>query len=267
MPDTDASATPYPGVLQKRGSTDAAVHQIQVRLNQIGCGPIAENGVFDVATDRAVRLFQARHLDVTKRPLKVDGHVGSLTWGALFGASSVPSNFVATSELTEAVIVFAASQVGVMEDPVGSNRGPEIDEYLRSVGKNPAKASYAWCVAFTHFCYMQAAAALTIRSPHIKTAGVLEHWRLARTEPNVTRVTGAAATDDPTLVRPGALFIIDTGGGKGHSGIVLGVANGRLVTIEGNTNDDGSRDGIGVFRRDSRKVASINKGFIDYSAF
>jgi hypothetical protein len=49
--------------------------------------------------------------------------------------------------------------------------------------------------------------------------------------------------------------------------MVIETANGRLVTIEGNTNDNGSRNGIGVFQRDARKIATINKGFIDYSAF
>ena len=34
--------------------------------------------------------------------------------------------------------------------------------------------------------------------------------------------------------------------------------------IEGNTNVAGSREGIGVFRRNGRKVLSIDKGFIDY---
>ncbi len=38
-------------------------------------------------------------------------------------------------------------------------------------------------------------------------------------------------------------------------------------TEEGNTNDNGSRNGIGVFQRDARKISKINKGFIDYSAF
>lgn len=49
--------------------------------------------------------------------------------------------------------------------------------------------------------------------------------------------------------------------------MVIEVANGRLVTIEGNSNDNGSREGIGVFQRDARKISRINKGFIDYSAF
>jgi hypothetical protein len=38
-----------------------------------------------------------------------------------------------------------------------------------------------------------------------------------------------------------------------------------LVTIEGNTNDNGSREGIGVFRREQRKISSINKGFVDFT--
>jgi hypothetical protein len=71
---------------------------------------------------------------------------------------------------------------------------------------------------------------------------------------------------DPALVQPGHIFVIDTGGGAGHTGLVLEVSGGKLITIEGNTNDGGSREGIGVFQRDSRKIAQINKGFIDYSA-
>jgi hypothetical protein len=57
------------------------------------------------------------------------------------------------------------------------------------------------------------------------------------------------------------------GRGLGHSGIVVEVANGFLLTIEGNTNDGGSRNGISVFKRKARKINEINKGFIDYTSF
>jgi hypothetical protein len=49
-------------------------------------------------------------------------------------------------------------------------------------------------------------------------------------------------------------------------GVVQEVAGGKIIMIEGNTNVDASPEGIGVFRRESRKIAQINKGFIDYSA-
>ena len=218
-------------------------------------------------TARAVKVLQARFADVTGQPLKVDGQVGSITWGVMFGASSVPLVAEAPSPLTKAALDVAFSQVGVMEDPLGSNRGPEVDGYLRAAGKDPAEGSFAWCVAFTHFCYLKASEKLGLANPHIKTVGVLDHWNKAKNKKNVVRITHADAVGSPALLKPGCLFIIDTGGGNGHSGIVAEVANGRLITVEGNTNDNGSRNGIGVFRRDARKINSINKGFIDYSAF
>ena len=58
------------------------------------------------------------------------------------------------------------------------------------------------------------------------------------------------------------VFVIDHGGGKGHVGFVEGAANGRLVTVEGNSNDGGSREGTGVFRLDRRTIGTINAGFI-----
>jgi hypothetical protein len=262
-------AIPFPGRIVKVGDFDReTVEKIQRRLNSVGCGPIAEDGVFDKErTETAVKLFQARFPDVTGRPLEVDGKVGSLTWGAMFGASTVPSNSVGPSALTRAAIDFAKTQIGVMEKPIGSNRGPEVDDYLRAVALNPAQGSFAWCVAFTYFCYKKAAEILGLQNPHIETAGVLDHWNKAGRKPEVVRVTNAKAVADPELVKPGSLFIIDFGQGKGHSGMVIEVANGRLVTIEGNTNDNGSRNGVGVFLRDARKISKINKGFIDYSAF
>jgi len=263
-------AIPFPGRIIQIGDTGEAVKQIKHRLNSVGCGPLPEDGVFDKDTERAVKLFQSRFPDVTGAPLKVDGEVGSITGGAMVGAVSVPSSIVGPSKLTKRVIDFAITQIGVREKPLGSNRGSKVDDYIKSVGLNPAgnpPGGFFWCVAFTFFCYMNAAEALGIENPHIKTAGVLEHWQKAKSKPSVVRVTKAEAIDNPARVKPGSLFIISHGGGLGHSGIVQDVANGRIRTIEGNTNDNGSANGIGVFQREARKIADINLGFVDYSAF
>ena len=263
------TSLPFPGRIIKVGDPDReTVKAIQHRLNEVGCGPIEETGVFDEEnTKRAVKLFQARFPDVSGRPLEIDGKVGFFTWGAMFGAESVPSSPpTSSSSLVSAAVDFAATQVGVLEHPLGSNRGPEVDQYLRAVGLNPVGQSFAWCVAFTHFCYLKAAESLGRDNPHIKTAGVLDHWNQAGRKPGVLRITKTDAISDPGLVKPGSLFIIDLGGGLGHSGMVVETNSGRMITIEGNTNDGGSRNGIGVFKRDARKINQINKGFIDYSA-
>jgi hypothetical protein len=97
-----------------------------------------------------------------------------------------------------------------------------------------------------------------------RTGGVLDLWKRARRAPKVKTITTQAALDKPSALKPGMVFIIETGGGKGHTGIVSRIVGNRLDTIEGNTNDGGSREGIGVFRRNGRTVSSINRGFIDF---
>src|SRR5436190_778173 len=76
----------FPGTTIAAGSTDSAsVLAIQRRLNQLGCGPVAEDGVFGIETSDAVELFQARSVDKFGIPLKTDSQIGPMTWGALFG--------------------------------------------------------------------------------------------------------------------------------------------------------------------------------------
>jgi hypothetical protein len=60
------------------------------------------------------------------------------------------------------------------------------------------------------------------------------------------------------------IFVIIHPSGAGHTGLVEKVNGNFLTTIEGNTNLNGSREGIGVFRRNQRTIASINRGFICY---
>src|SRR5262249_59527172 len=247
------AAPQYPGRIIKRGETDEAiVTTIQRMLNARGSGAVDENGVFDAATDAAVRLFQARFTDVDGLPLVVDGKVGSITWAALFGADAVPSADVAPAPLLDGTLGVAQTQVGVMEEPAGSNRGPQVDEYVRRVGCNPAD-QLPWCAAFVYFCFDESAKALGRANPVVKTAGVLDHWAAAGRR-GTPRISGAQATQNPGAIRPGHIFVIDTGGGHRHTRLLLEVAGGQLGASEGETQDRGAREGVGVFQRTSRKI-------------
>ena len=97
----------------------------------------------------------------------------------------------------------------------------------------------------------------------IKTAGVLDHWNKAGIQ-SIPRISTVDANNTPSLVQPGMIFIISTGSGNGHTGIVESIEGVQLTTIEGNTNEGGSREGIGVFRHKSRRISQISRGFIDY---
>lgn len=248
----------FPKRIIKEGEKDTkVVKAIQQRLIELGIGNLQGTGVFGAKTKSAVKLFQSTHRDRFGNLLQADGKVGSITWEALFGPDTIPVNDAPINGLLDEAIKFALTQVGVMEDPVGSNKGPEVNQYLASVGLPPGQF---WCAAFVYFCFDKAAQKLGRKNPLVKTGGSLDHWN--RT--NAKKIKAADALNNPALIKPGHIFIIDHGGGHGHTGIVQKVEGGFIHTIEGNSNIDGSANGIGVFNLPNRKIASVNRGYIEY---
>lgn len=257
----------YPGhYLQRPIEDDPDVLLVQRRLKELGADPGAFDGDFGEVTEFAVKLFQARSSTFGGEPLEIDGVIGPETWLALFGRGSVddgpgrPAPGQETSpssgSLAATVIDVAGDQVGVREVPLGSNRGPKVDQYIRACGLDPTTGSFPWCMCFVFWCFREAAQRLGRPNPVPQNASVHMAWQATlRLGAPVTVVTGADARRDPSRVKPGMVFFIDTGGAKGHTGLVAVNVNGALETIEGNTtNVTGSREGIGVFRRSRRRV-------------
>lgn len=85
-------------------------------------------------------------------------------------------------------------------------------------------------------------------TPLIRTGGVLAQWN---------RIDKKYRFTSPKV---GDIFIMDFGGGLGHTGFIERIEGDTLHTIEGNTNDTGSREGYEVCRR-TRKINKM-KGFI-----
>lgn len=148
----------------------------------------------------------------------------------------------------ENILSIANSQVGVAEQPKGSNSGPEVNAYLSSVGLGKGNA---WCMAFVYWCVNTACAEDGTKNPLLKTGGVLRQW-------NETTCRKVPKTSQG--IKPGDIFIMEFSKGAGHTGFVEKVANGMVYTIEGNTNNDGSREGYEVAKR-QRPISSF-KGFI-----
>lgn len=260
----------YPGRVIKVGEADAAVVKaLKKALNSVlalrGAEAIQldpDNPIFGPRMKQAVQLFQTRHLDAEGQSLKADGAVGAITWAALFGSEQVPSAEFATGTFLAQVLQVAKGeeQKGVREVPKNSNRGPEVDAYLERAG---VSAGLSWCCAFVYWCFDEAALARGRGNPMFKTAGCMAHWNNAGKR-GARRISAADAIANPALLQPGMVFIMDYGGGLGHTGFVERVEGGYIVTIEGNTDASMTREGGGVYRL-TRKVLSVNKGFIDYS--
>lgn len=247
----------YPKRVIQHGETNARiVKAVQARLNEVGCGPLEGNGVFGPKTVTAVKLFQSTRRDQMGNPLEIDGKLGAITWAVLFGVAQVPASDDGAKGISAQAVKVAATQVGIMENPEGSNSGPEVDAYLKSVNLGPG---YYWCAAFIYWCFQKASEAIGKPNPVFKTAGCLNHWNNTKGR----KIPAAAAMENPGLVKPGQIFILNHGRGAGHTGIIERVEGGFLHTIEGNSNPAGSANGIGVFRLE-RKIAKINQGFIEY---
>ncbi len=141
----------------------------------------------------------------------------------------------ATELAIEAVMAKANGLLHVREVPRGSNRSPDIDKMNRLTG---APLGSPWCASFVAHC---------------------GHWALGQKWPlKLTASCQALYLAHTRLVIPqaeareGDLFLLWYPALKryAHVGFVASAnRNGVIATLEGNTNDGGSRDGWGVFAR------------------
>jgi hypothetical protein len=177
-------------------------------------------------------------------------NVGSDVWGyTRFGW--VNAKFLKTYNATlgEVALYYAKSEIGVQEVPKGSNSGPEVKAYLASVGINtPAP----WCMAFVYWCVSRACESMGKKNPLLKSGHVLSVYNHAKKKGLVK-----------SAPQPGDIFIMDFGGGKGHTGFCDDILKSfRFNTAEGNSNDEGSREGHEVCKQPGGRAISKCKGFI-----
>lgn len=156
--------------------------------------------------------------------------------------------------MVTAVLAEAKRYLGVVETPKGSNRGTEIDYWVRESGLEP-KGAYAWCACYVGQMGRQAIGALW---PCPRTAGVM------------VLVAWAKASSARWIQTPvaGDLFVIWNakldGGRYAHVGFVTAVRDDAFDSIEGNTNPGGGREGWGVFARTRPRDATTR--FVRWTA-
>lgn len=155
------------------------------------------------------------------------------------------------SMLSDEALKVAISQIGQEEHPRGSNWGEPVKTYLKSVGITfPA----SWCMAFVYWCFREAIKSFvlnpSIRNTAVRTGGVLTAWNKSFVDQK---------SQIPSI---GSVFIMDFGKGLGHTGFVEKFDDKYIYTIEGNTNDTGSREGYEVCRR--KRLRTAIKGYINY---
>jgi hypothetical protein len=140
---------------------------------------------------------------------------------ALAAAGTTQASPVATAGTNAGLTALqvAESQVGVTEQPPGSNDGPQIAQYRTAT--QGAYAGAPWCAYFVSWCAAQAGSPIGGQGQGLGSVAEITDW---------ARSTGRL-TQTPA---PGELILF----GTEHVGIVKSVnPDGSLTTVEGNASD------------------------------
>jgi len=154
----------------------------------------------------------------------------------------------------------AIKYIGTQEDAAHTNHGAQVTKWEMEAGL--PSGGYAWCQSFVYGCGDEAYGPA---NPVPKTAGVMACWNMAVASPTLDTISKEDATAENIL--PGFQGILNLGHGEGHTFVVESVdADGTLHTIEGNSNEDGGRDGFEVCRHSKRHLTdAVLVGFICYA--
>lgn len=146
------------------------------------------------------------------------------------------------TQLIDSLIVIAAAEVGVIES--GNNRGKRVDEYQSATWLD--YKGFPWCAAFV--CWVLARwitrHGLSIKAPRTPLAFGFEKWAW---QEGLSVLSPAE-----TGIQRGDIVIFKFS----HIGFAASdEVNGRFNTIEGNTNQAGSREGDGVYKKNRPKTS------------
>jgi len=219
----------------QRPTKSAPVRRIQEWLCFHGLRTSID-GDFGPSTQRQVNAFRAKH-DLPRNG-KVDAALFSRLCAPMRRAlADRPAGFKTLNQLA---VLYARQHL--KEHPVeigGDNLGPWVRLYCR--GKDGPR--YYWCAGFATFIVEQAASTAGVALPVSRT---LSCDNLANQAKRRGRFV-SGGTRPPQGIQPGDLFLMrKTAEDWVHTGLVLALHEETFDTIEGNTNDDGARNGYEV---------------------
>ena len=227
----------YPGVI-KKGARGRKAAMVQEWLNLHGIGLVVDSD-FGNITETCVRNFQSRE------SIGQTGTVNEATFNALVAPmravlqplDTVPATFAAT------VVAFAKRHLEIHPREVGGqNRGPWVRMYMRG----HQGVDWPWCAGFTTFLMKQASESCDVPLPIEGSFSCDTLAAQAKAEDLFLKENEAR----PDEIDPGSLFLVRrTSTDWTHVGMVSKADAGSFATIEGNTNDDGHREGFEVCAR------------------
>jgi len=220
----------------KKGNKGEKVRLIQEWLCLHGFH-ICIDGDFGPATDYVVRQFQRR------KGLKVDGIVGKNTFARLILPMTDALRPIPREEKSLGQMVVAYAKQHLEQHPReigGQNKGPWVRLYMKG-NEGPASP---WCAGFVCSILEQACQSLSMPLP-IKSSVSCDALATNAKEKGI--FLSESKITNRRQITPGSFFLRRrTPKDWVHTGIVIRAEDEFFHTIEGNTNDDGSREGYEV---------------------
>ena len=227
------------GKIYKKGRRGKRVRLIQewLSLNNIY---VCVDGDFGPATEEAVRQFQKRE------GLKADGIVNKKTYSRLIFPMKQALKPITVNEksLGEMIISYAVQHTQQNPREIGGqNRGPWVRLYMNG-HEGP---QWPWCAGFASFILKKACKTLEVTLP-IKPSFSCDSLAVDAKQRGLLMKENNVL--DKTQITPGSFFLVRrTSTDWIHTGIVESAGEDFFSTIEGNTNDEGSREGYEVCQR------------------
>lgn len=227
-----------PRTVSRGDREKSLVRLIQEWLNLNG-HRVMIDGLFGPATEAAIKEFQSA------AGLTETGRVDRQTFSSLARPmSNALASIGEAATLHNAVLSFAAKHLDAGSREVGGNNmGPWVRLYMDG---NEGQ-DWPWCAGFVSFCIKQASAEMNVSLPVQRTfsCDVLADWG----KRNNSFVRGSSS-NLMSRVKPGDIFLVRKSPTDWvHTGFVTSLSGEYCQTLEGNTNDEGSRDGYEVAAR------------------
>ncbi|MBI3258171.1 MAG: peptidoglycan-binding protein [Ignavibacteriae bacterium] len=228
----------------KRGNKTASAKFVQEWLTLNGINVVIDKD-FGGATELAVKKFQERN-GLQKTGI-VDNNTFNKLISPIYRATASVSVQVKGKTFGEAVMTVAKQHL--KEHPIEVGK-PNCGPWVRLYTQGNEGAEWFWCAGFVSYIYAQAAESLGVESPLHYTLSC-DNLASQATAKGLF-VSEKHAVANKQEIAPGGIFLIRRSVGDWeHTGIVENFVNDKdgFDSIEGNTNDDGSRDGYEVCER------------------
>lgn len=181
--------------------------------------------------------------------VSADGSDGPVTWNAILAKLSTKNSPKPEGNVPQKMVSLAREEIGVSEVD-GSNCGPRVDEYKAATWLDPDKG-WPWCAAFICWLIRESVDGEDVKFKRPRTAGAWDFENWAKQQDGKGVDLRKPSNED---IKAGDIVVFTFS----HIGLAVKDidSSGYVVTIEGNTNGAGSREGGSVLEK-KRHVSKI----------